>query len=141
MIPCRVALKRALFSLTMLVFAGFAAAQSERGTISGTVRDTSGAVIPQVQVTVTNTATNQPVQVQTNDSGDFSVVDLRVGSYTVRADKWGFRPAEITGLTVDAAASVRADINLQVGQSQQVVEVQAPACRGTSEASRPSEPI
>src|SRR4051794_25727139 len=136
MIPCRVALKRALFSLTMLVFAGFAAAQSERGTISGTVRDTSGAVIPQVQVTVTNTATNQPVQVQTNDSGDFSVVDLRVGSYTVRADKSGFRPAELTGLTVDAASSVRADFSLQVGQSQQVVEVQAAVVQLNSEDSK-----
>src|SRR3954467_9891815 len=128
MIPCRVALKRALVSITTLFVAGCAAAaQSERGTISGTVRDTSGAVIPQVKVTVTNTATNQPVEVETSDSGDFSVVDLRVGSYTVRADKPGFRPAEITGLTGDAAASVRADINLQVGQSQQVVEVQAAA--------------
>src|SRR3954465_3443599 len=114
MIPGRVALKRALLSLTILVFAGFAAAQSERGTISGTIRDTSGAVVPQVKVTVTNTATNQPVEVQTNDSGDFSVVVLRVGNYTVRADKAGFRPAEITGLNVDAAASERADLNLQV---------------------------
>src|SRR4051795_89446 len=136
MIPCRVALNAALVCLLALFLTGHLSAQSERGTISGTVRDVSGAVIPQVQVTVTNTATNQPVQVETNDSGDFSVADLRVGTYTVRADKSGFRPAELTGLPVDPASSVRADFSLQVGQSQQVVEVQAAVVQLNSEDSK-----
>ena len=87
MVPCRVALNRALVYLAALFVAGHLIGQSERGTISGTVRDASGAVVPQVKVTVTNTATNQPVEVETNESGDFSVADLRVGTYTVRADK------------------------------------------------------
>jgi hypothetical protein len=136
MIPCRVALKKALFCLAAACLASHLFAQSERGTVSGTVRDTSGAVVPQVKVTVTNTAINQPVQVETNDAGDFSVADLRVGTYTVRADKSGFRPAELTGLTVDAASSVRADFSLQVGQSQQVVEVQAAVVQLNSEDSK-----
>jgi len=136
MIPCRVALKVALVFLLASFVSGHLTAQSERGTISGTVRDVSGAVVPQARVTITNTATNQPSEVRTNDSGDFTVVDLRVGNYTVRADKEGFRPAEITGLTVDASASVRADFNLQVGQSQQVVEVQAAVVQLNSEDSK-----
>src|SRR3982751_5385101 len=136
MIPCRVALKKALFCLTAACLASHLFAQSERGTISGTVRDTSGAVVPQVKVTVTNTAINQPVQVETNDSGDFSVADLRVGTYTVRAEKSGFRPAELTGLTVDAASSVRADFSLQIGRSAEVVEVQAAAVQLNSEDSK-----
>jgi hypothetical protein len=136
MVPSRVALKRALVPLAVLLVAGHLIGQSERGTISGTVRDASGAVVPQVKVTVTNTATNQPVEVETNDSGDFSVADLRVGTYNVRADKAGFRPAAITGLTLDAAASVRADFNLQLGQSQQVVEVQAAVVQLNSEDSK-----
>src|SRR3954454_2124669 len=141
MIPCRVALNAALVCLLALFLTGHLSAQSERGTISGTVRDVSGAIVPQARVTITNTATNQPSEVRTNDSGEFAAPDIAVGTYTVRAEKGGFRPAEMTGLTVDAASSVRADMNLQVGQSQQVVEVQASAVQVNSEDSKTSVTI
>src|SRR5579872_6504166 len=94
-------------------------AQSERGTISGTVRDSSGAVIPNAQVTVTNTATNTSVSLPSNEAGEFTAPNLQVGVYTVRVEKEGFRQAVLTGLTVNAASSVRADATLQVGATQQ----------------------
>src|SRR5438477_11581201 len=117
-------LKRATLWLSFCVLV---LGQSDRGTVSGTVRDTTGAVIPGAKVTVTNTATNVVNSSVTNEVGEFTVPNVQVGTYTVEATKEGFRPAEIKGLTVNAATNVRADINLEVGTSQQVVEVQATA--------------
>src|SRR5271165_123488 len=92
--------------------------QSERGTIQGTVRDTSGAIIPGAKVTVTETATNVKFNQTTNDTGDFTIPSLAVGSYNVRVEKEGFKPSLVTGLTVNAATTSRADISLEVGTSQ-----------------------
>jgi hypothetical protein len=111
-----------LWALTPALFA-----QSERGTIQGTVRDSTGAVIPGAKVTVTNTATNFAASLTTNESGDYSALSLPVGAYTVHIVKDGFRPFDIKGITLDAASSVRADAALEVGQSQQAIEVQATA--------------
>src|SRR5579862_1495949 len=105
----------------------FAFGQSERGTITGVVQDSSGAVIPSAKVTVTNPETNVKLNAVTNQAGEFTVPSLQPGVYNVRVDKEGFRPTEVKGVSVDAEANVRADLKLEVGTSTQVVEVQASA--------------
>jgi carboxypeptidase family protein len=115
-----------LVFLTVL-FAALVSAQSERGTITGTIHDQSGALIPGASVTITNMATNVAVHVTSNDSGEFTVPNLAPGSYLVRVEKQGFRPSEERGLSLDAAQSVRADATLQLGSSTQAIEVQAAA--------------
>ena len=137
MVPGWIFTKRicAYFAM-LLLFVSALVAQSERGTINGTVRDSSGAVIPQVKVTVTNTATGQTSDLATNASGEYTAADLAVGSYNVEAKKEGFRASQINALTVDAAASVRADITLQIGRSADVVEVQAATVQLNSEDSK-----
>ncbi len=112
--------------LTVL-FAALALGQSERGTITGAVRDQSGASIPAASVTITNMATNVAIHVATNDAGEFTVPNLSPGRYLVRVEKQGFRPSEERGLLLDAAQSVRADAVLQLGSSTQAIEVQASA--------------
>ncbi len=118
-------------TVILCLFLGYAAlstslfAQSERGAISGTVRDTTGAVIPNARVTVTNTATNTTVTLPTNEAGEFTAPSLPVGVYTVRAEKEGFRPTVLSGLTVNAASNIRADATLEVGATQTAVEVTA----------------
>lgn len=99
--------------------------QTDRGSISGTVTDTSGAVIPGAKVVVTNTATNTAFTTNTTESGDYTAPSLSVGSYSVRVDKEGFKPSQVSNVTVNASASSRADVTLEVGSSQQVIEVQA----------------
>src|SRR3954463_3211832 len=137
MVPSWISTKQIFVSFAMLLALGGALiAQSERGTITGTVRDSSGAVIPEVKVTITNTATGQTSNLATNGSGEYTAADLAVGSYNVQAQKEGFRAAQINALTVDAAANVRADINLQIGRSAEVVEVQAAAVQLNSEDSK-----
>ena len=116
-------------------------AQSERGTISGTVRDSTGAVIPGAKVVVTNTATGLVENLSSNQVGEFTGVSLPVGPYKVQVSKEGFRPAEIQGLAVDAATNARADVTLEVGQSTQAVEVQASAVQLHAEDAKTSVTI
>ena len=101
--------------------------QSERGTITGVVQDSSGAVVPAAKVTITGAATNVTFDAQTNAAGEYTVPSLQPGSYSVRVEKQGFRPTETKGVNVDAAANVRVDVKLEVGASTQTVEVQASA--------------
>lgn len=110
-----------------LLFLPALLAQSERGTISGTVRDSSGAVVAGASVKLTNSATNVVVTTTTNASGDYAVPNLPVGEYDVRAEKPGFKTFELRRVPVDAAASVRADATLEIGESKQTIEVQASA--------------
>ncbi len=101
--------------------------QAERGTISGTVADASGAVVPNAKVVVTNSATNTTFTTVTREAGQFTVPNLSPGSYNLRIEKEGFRASVTTGLPVDAGANVRKDISLEVGSATQAVEVQAEA--------------
>ena len=84
-----------------------ALAQSERGTISGTVQDATGAVVPGAKVTLTNSQTGVTFSLPSNASGEFTVPQLPVGTYTVKFEKEGFRPASVTGIVLDASMSVR----------------------------------
>ncbi|HEX4748711.1 MAG TPA: carboxypeptidase regulatory-like domain-containing protein [Bryobacteraceae bacterium] len=139
MIPRWIFLRKAIlvvFSLALFCWAAFA--QSGRGTISGTVHDSTGAVIPDAKVTVTNMATNETTEQTTGASGDYTVPDVPVGSYLVRVQKQGFSVAEVRAVTVNASNTARVDISLQIGQARQVVEVEASALQVNSEDARTS---
>ncbi len=134
--------KRIFALISMLLLACVMWGQSERGTISGTVRDTTGGSIPGAQVVITNTATNSAVTLTTSGSGEFTAPNLAVGPYTVRVEMNGFKPAQINGITVEAASEVRADTALEVGSATaQTIEVQAAAVQLHSEDSKSSVTI
>ena len=127
---------RVAFLIVSLALLSFA--QSERGTITGAVQDSSGAVIQSARINITNSATNVSLEASTNQNGEFTVPSLQPGTYTIRVEKSGFRPTELKGLTVDAATTVRADVKLEVGASTQVVEVQASAVQLQTEDAKNS---
>lgn len=127
-----------LLGLVALLFPAASFAQSERGTITGTVQDASGAVIPAAKVVLTNTQTGVAFTTVTNDAGDYTVPQLQVGIYTVRVEKDGFRPASVAGLTLNASATVRADATLEVGAAAQAVEVSASAMALATENAKTS---
>jgi len=108
-----------------LLFAAALLAQSDRGTITGTIQDATGAVVPGSKVTLTNTQTGVVFSVPSNEAGDFTVPQLQPGVYTVRVEKDGFRPASVSGIVLNASATVRADATLEVGAAAQAVEVSA----------------
>lgn len=104
-----------------------AAAQSQaaNGDIEGIIRDTSGAVLPGVTVTVTNTDTGAVRVVVSNENGTYRAVLLPLGTYTVTAELPGFKRYERTGLTLSAGQSVVVDIAMDVGGVTEVVSVSA----------------
>jgi len=97
--------------------------QTFRGTILGTVTDSSGAVVSGAKVTVKNVATGLERTTQTSGDGTYSVPELPLGTYTVTITQAGFQTAVTTGVVVDVATERRVDAALRTGQVQQQVEV------------------
>ncbi|MGH9620813.1 MAG: carboxypeptidase regulatory-like domain-containing protein [Bryobacteraceae bacterium] len=113
----------------------------ETATILGTVTDATGAVVPNAKVTITDTGTNTVRAVTTNQNGIYNAPDLNIGTYTVKAAAPGFKAYTKTGVVVNVSATVRVDIALQVGQSQQSVTVEANAIQVQTETSEQSTVI
>ncbi len=102
----------------------FAFAQ-DRGTISGLVTDPSGSLIPSAKVVVENPSTNFSKDAMSGSDGTYSLVNLPVGDYKVTVTKDGFRSAETPRVHVDVNTTTHVDVQLQVGSTRDVVEVQS----------------
>ncbi len=100
-------------------------AQVYNGAIVGTVTDSSGAAIPDVKVTVTNTATNNKYTATTSGSGGYSVPQLPSGSYTVQAEAQNFKQAVINNVEVHVSTNAEVNVVMQVGTVSEKVMVQA----------------
>lgn len=119
------------FFLLLLLFAvavcfcQSAAAQSFTGNIVGTIKDSSGAVIPGVEITITHLQTNKQVTAITNDEGRYASVPLSVGDYRVEAQVPGFKRAVRTGVNLQIQQTAVVDFTLEVGEVADRVEVRA----------------
>lgn len=102
-------------------------AQVTGATLTGSVTDPSGAVIPNAQVSVKNTATGVVREVVTDSAGIYSAPNLLPGSYDVSASASGFSTSFWTGITLTVGAAQVLNFPLQVGQAAQRVEVQSAA--------------
>src|SRR5512146_2971883 len=101
------------------------AAQVASGSIVGAVRDASGAVLADANVTVRNTETGIARQVKTNSQGNYAVTLLQPGAYTVTVEREGFKKAVQPAFKLDVNQTTRVDITLSVGSVSQTVEVSA----------------
>jgi hypothetical protein len=119
---CRVAW--VLGCIVCLMSPGGAWAQAT-AQISGTVRDASGAVLPGVQVTATQTDTGISRMTVTNDTGFYVLPSLPLGPYRVEASLPGFRGFTQTGIVLQVGSSPVIDVKMEVGQVAQAVEVEA----------------
>jgi hypothetical protein len=97
------------------------------GTILGTVRDASGASMPNVAITATNTETNLVQSTRSNTSGDYRFLALPVGTYRVEATQSGFRKYVADNVVLQVNQERRVDIAMNVGSLEQQVEVNANA--------------
>jgi hypothetical protein len=102
-------------------------AQSDLGSISGFVRDPSGAVIPKATVVVKNETTAVERRTSTNESGFYTVTNIPAGLYTVSAEAAGFKKFETQHNKLDPSAQLGVDASLVVGASTETVEVAASA--------------
>jgi hypothetical protein len=110
-----------LFGLLIAIGGTVARAQYEDGSLIGTIRDASGAVVGNATVTVTNVNTGIVTKVASNNSGDYEVPALRVGVYTIEAEATGFAPAEAKNITISVAGRQHIDLTLNVGQADAAV--------------------
>src|SRR5215471_12367123 len=102
-------------------------AQSSNARLSGTVNDTSGAVLPGVEVKATNNATGVVATAISNDAGAYNFASLLPGTYTISASLPAFQTQTFTNVQLGNAAQVRVNFSLQVGQVATNVEVSVTA--------------
>src|SRR5436190_8455204 len=99
----------------------------DRGTITGSVTDNSGAAVPGAKLILTNPATGFTQAAVTTTDGAYSFLYLASGKYNLTAEKEGFRKADFAEIQVQVNTTSRLDIRRQVGTLQEVVEVQGTA--------------
>ena len=97
-------------------------AQANQGSITGTVRDQTGAVIPNAPIQVRNTATGAQFNAGASETGNFSV-PVPVGAYEITVAVTGFKTFVQTGIPVVEGTATRRDIQLEIGQSSESVTV------------------
>ncbi|MBV8570039.1 MAG: carboxypeptidase regulatory-like domain-containing protein [Acidobacteriaceae bacterium] len=120
----------------LLGLALVAAAQVDTGSILGTVRDSTGAVIPGAKVTLTNQDTGIVQSATSGSVGEYTFTPVKLGHYAVVAEIKGFQRVEHTNVTVDVQQRVVVDFSLPPGQTTQTVEVTgAPPALQTQDAS------
>ena len=104
-------------------------AQGDRGSITGQITDTSGAVIPNVEVTATQLTTNNLFKGVTTSAGVYHIEYLPAGNYRVSAGLEGFKTAVVEPVVVAVASVVTADLTLQLGAASESVTVSAETTR------------
>ena len=97
------------------------------GSILGTITDSTGAVLPNVKVTVTNTATNAAFQTESNSAGDYNAPSLNPGPYTVTAQITGFQQSRTDTFTLAVDQKIRINLTLKPGAVTETLEVAAQA--------------
>jgi hypothetical protein len=100
-----------------------ALAQIDTGTIAGIIRDTQGAVVSGATVTIRNLATGVVSSTKTNGDGEYQVLSLIPGSYSVEATMTGFGPAKNPAVEIHVRTRAQVDFTLTVGATQEQVEV------------------
>jgi hypothetical protein len=109
--------------LAALLLPAGASAQFDSSTVLGAVRDSSGGVVPGATVTLKNTATDITATTVTDAEGSYQFLNVRIGTYTVRAELQGFSAAEAKDVSVTVNARQRVDLTLTVGNVGETVEV------------------
>ena len=110
------------FALAVLGLAS-AWGQISTGTIVGVVEDASGAVVPNAQITVTQTATGEVRRSVTTAGGEFNLPFLQIGPYTVSATAGGFKTKTLSGITLRVDQTINLQIQLELGATTETVEV------------------
>ena len=110
---------------TLLLLPPPARAQFDTAQVSGVVEDTSGAVLPGVDVVLINEGTRLERRAVTNEAGVWTFPNVPVGDYRITATLSGFQPVARTGVRVNAGVNIRVNLQMQIGGLAETVQVQA----------------
>src|SRR5205814_8539022 len=116
---------RAKFFIAVLAVSVASFGQGVQGGLRGSARDAGGALVPGVEVKLTNEATSLSRTTVTNDSGEYSFAALDPGSYRLNASLTGFRVIDLTGIRVGAQQVVTLHLKLEVGALGEAISVTA----------------
>src|SRR5215831_1474789 len=133
--------KQSLVLVALLVWAPALLLGKVTGNISGTVKDTQGAVVPGVTVAARNTQTGVEQVLSTDDVGFYNFAALSVGTYDVSFQKTGFKVYQETGLVINVDTALRVDAVLQVGAELQTVTVESTAVHVDTQTQQTGEVI
>ena len=111
------------------------------GTLTGTVTDPTGAVVPNARITVTNLETRFVSKAVTNEEGSYYVPFLIVGTYELRVEAGGFKTFIQTGIQIRAAEVPRVDVKIEVGSATESVQVVGSAPLLETETSQVSQTV
>jgi hypothetical protein len=123
----RPAVRYFLLLLALISFIALPVRADTVGSISGTVTDQTGAVIPDTTVTALNLDTTVQQTTKTNGSGFYNFAALPVGRYEIEILREGFQPYKRTGLVIDVNSQLRVDISLSMGEKSEEVVVSSNA--------------
>jgi hypothetical protein len=132
---------RFLFVLLVALIGFSFSTFAQQATIVGTVTDPSGAVVPNVSVTITNTETGLSRTYPTNDAGQYVAVDLRIGHYDVKATAAGFKVAEQKSIVLNVGDRIRVDFQMTMGAVSETVTVEANVVRVQTDSGEASNLI
>src|SRR5438105_841483 len=113
----------ALLALFMVLTAAPALAQSDRGSITGTVTDPSGAVVQNAKVTATSLDTGEVRETTTSGEGSYTLPELKAGRYRITAEAQGFKATTVDEYKVAVQVTHSLDFKLEVGAVTDVVTV------------------
>jgi hypothetical protein len=114
-----------LLFLAILLLAAPAWAQFDTAQVSGAIQDSSGGVLPGVDVVLVAESTKLERRAVTNEAGLYTFANVPVGDYRINATLSGFKPIARTGVRVNAGVNIRVDMQLEIGGLSEVVQVQA----------------
>jgi hypothetical protein len=127
--------------LLALLFAFSLCAGAQQATVVGTVTDPAGAALPNVTITVTNVESGVVRTIQTNAAGQYVVPELNIGHYSVKAQAAGFNAAEQRDVNLQVGDRDRLDFQLQVGEVQETITVEANTVRVQTDSGEQSSVI
>src|SRR5437879_205175 len=116
---------KTLSVICIFVFSITALAQTDRGTITGTVSDATGAVIPGAAIEAKNVQTGAVYQAGSSETGNYTLAQLPAGTYELSAILPGFKKFVRSGIIVSVATVLRIDVTLDVGATGESVTVEA----------------
>ena len=111
----------------LLLTSAYSSAQTDQGAITGVVQDSSGAVIPNAQVTATSIDTGLALETKSNNSGVFVFSPLKIGNYTVSASSTGFQTVSRENLHLDIQQRLNLSFTLPAGAATETVKVDSEA--------------
>ncbi len=110
-------------TLFLCLGTSLAMAQTITATITGTVTDPSGAVVPNVSVKAANVATNLEYAAESNSAGVYNLLFLPAGSYRLTASATGFKQSVLGPFTLEVGQAARVDLKLELGEIAQRIEI------------------